>query len=228
MHLLHMPIALPPLTKRLQTNPADMHLTVPTRDMIAPVRLLNRHRAHRTVLDVVLVLPLPKRLVALRPDDALVRLARQAVMAGDLARGADGGEAGGAGEDDAAAAAVGGDAVDVLAVRGGTVLERFGIRPDVRGEGVFEQSFERFGRERVLDFSESEHLCAVSRVAETAHGQISVAGRGALTGEAASAVEVTAGRTIGVFCFCPTYRAIRLIVTLVKGQILEITRDVVV
>lgn len=133
MYLLHMPIAFPPLIKRLQTHPTYMRLAIPALHMIAPIRLLDRHFAHGTVLDVVLLLPLPKLVVALR-SNALVCLAGHAIVTGDLAGSADWSQASGTGEDDP----IGRDAVDLLAVWGGTVLEGLWVRPDVCGEGVFQ------------------------------------------------------------------------------------------
>lgn len=147
-----MPVAFPPLVKRLQTDPADMRPAVPTLDMVAPVALLNRDSTTGAILHAVRVLPLPgpKFVVALGAD-ALVGVAVHAVVGGDLAGGADGGQAGRAGDDDAAGGGGvggrgGGDAVDLLAVGRGAVLEALGVGTDVRGEGVFEQLFEHVGR----------------------------------------------------------------------------------
>lgn len=131
MHLHQMPIALSFRIKRLQTNPTDMRLTILAYHMIAAVSFLNRHFTHRTILDLVLCFPFPKLLISFRRH-ALVDLACEAVMVCDLAGGANRSEAGGTGED----GAIGGDAVDRLAVWCRTVLEVFGICPNVRGERV--------------------------------------------------------------------------------------------
>lgn len=66
MYLPHMPIALHPLLKRLQTNPADMRPAIPTLDMVAPFALFNRDFAPGAILHAVVVVsfPSPKFVVA--------------------------------------------------------------------------------------------------------------------------------------------------------------------
>lgn len=99
-----------------------MRLTIPAFHMVATIGFLDRHFADGTVLNIVLLLPFSKFLISFFLN-ALVYFAGDTIMTGGLAGSADGRQARGAGEDNA----VGGDAVNLLAVWRGAVLEAFGI-----------------------------------------------------------------------------------------------------
>lgn len=140
MLLLHMVIARATRVEDCHTHPADMSPAAPARHMIAPLRLLHRCRAFRTIFDVKFSLQPLECLDATRCNvfvfcTRVVAMSRVAGGAERLetvwtdvcwrlrARGC-------------------GAPIDVFTIWGWAVVEGFGVTLDVLFEGRFEDDFE--------------------------------------------------------------------------------------
>lgn len=175
-----------PFTSRehRQTLPTYMRLTPNARHMVTPFAALDRHSAHRTVLDVLVRSPLPEHLII----RFVALLARHAVVVLDVARGAYPNETRRALENGVPRRG----AIDLVAVWDRAVMELVGSTVHVCPKRRIDDGVELGRRKQFTGEAERDTLRAARVVTETRERErFIVDGRYQIPSETASAPLVT-------------------------------------
>lgn len=165
MLLAHVSVDPLALRERLQTHPTNVSLALDAGNMVASLIPLDRNRTPRTVLHVVARDPLLEELVAvllLRAREPVVRLrvavradaqeTRRALYDGPLRP----------------------RAVDLDAVRRGTVVQLLRVGVHVRRHGRYDDRVEFVRLENAARGREGDGFCTLRLVAQTRQGEVTV------------------------------------------------------